>query len=276
MPPKKKKNVVPDPIQAKIVDFVLHKGQTKAEVSKRYNYAYSTVDSIVWKYEQTGETLVQRKKGGAFRGSKVGKDHLNTMLEFVGQHPSATIEEIRHHLQDPEVITAQQAWVWPFRTSGHTLDDAVFLDEAGFHLQQTRKVGRARVGERATQCNRPYNRGPNMSLLVAIDCNGIQARRVKTGAWNSASLVEFFQEEVFLVFEGQPTVFVLDNAGFHHSNNSLSTITPEAAWGWIHKTNWWMIVAEAGHRLDTDHDAAAALSHHNLMPNTNVLDLAII
>ncbi|SPO29057.1 uncharacterized protein UTRI_05631 [Ustilago trichophora] len=257
MPPRR--NVVPDSIRAKIVDFVLHKGETKAAVAKRLDYPWSTVDSIVRKYEDTGETCAQRKKGGAFRGSKINDEHLNVMLEYISDNPSATIDEIREHLQErtglelsqtstrtalrdrlhvtlkrtnvehdrhnsPETIAARQAWVQAFRTQGHTLDEAVFLDEAGFHLQQTRNIGRAPAGQRATQRNRPYNRGPNLLLLVAIDHNGIQAHRIKTGAWNSVSLVEFFEEQVLPHFEGQPKVFVLDNARFHHSPRVIQAV----------------------------------------------------
>ncbi|SJX63641.1 related to transposase [Sporisorium reilianum f. sp. reilianum] len=356
----RKRNVVPDPIRKKIVEFVLHRGETKADVAKRFDYAWSTVDSIVRKYEETGESSAQRKKGGAFRGSKVNDEHLEVMLSYVADHPSTTVDEISRHLHEqtglelsqtatrlalrdclhitlkwvnvehdchnsPETIAARQAWVQAFRMQGLSLDEAVFLNEAGFHLQQTRNVRRAPIGQRAMQRNRPYDRGPNLSLLVAVDRNGIQAREVKTGAWNSTALTTFFRESVFLLFEGQSKTFVLDNARPHHSaivrqaiegaghriqflppyspwfniaekvfakvkpfvsrqdlhegddirswiDTSLSTITPAHCRGWLHETNHWMMVAEAGHPLDSDHDAEAALRRHGLFHEAPVID----
>ncbi|SPO20915.1 uncharacterized protein UTRI_00392 [Ustilago trichophora] len=363
MPVTHKRNVVPDSIREKIVDFVLHKGQTKAEVAKRLDYPWSTVDSIIRKYEDTGDSSAQKKKGGAFRGHRAQQHHLDVMLRYVSQHPGATIEEIRRHLQQetglelsitsvqnalhdrchltlkrtglqhdrhnsPETIAARREWVAAYRGQGLSLNDAVFLDEAGFHLQQTRKVGRAPVGQRAIQQNRPYNRGPNLSLLVAVDHNGIQAHHIKTGAWNADALLDFFLAYVLPKFEGQGKTFVLDNAPFHHSQRliqtvhaqghqiqylppytpwfniakkvfakvkpfvgrqelheaedirswidaSLATITPEMARGWIHETNRWMVVAEAGHPLSTDHDAETALRQHGLWHDPAPIDPAL-
>ena len=183
---RRKKNIVPDTIREKIVDFVVHCGKTKAQVRDQFVYPYTNTNSIIQKYKDTGKTASRRKKGGAFRGLKVGEDDLNAMLEFVGQHPCATIEEICQHLWEerslevsektvchalrnrlhitlkrvnvehnqhnsPAAIKAWQAWVRSCCASGRSLNKAVFLDKAGFHLQQTRNFGRAPQGERMTQ-----------------------------------------------------------------------------------------------------------------------------
>ncbi|KAF9323522.1 hypothetical protein BG006_001364, partial [Podila minutissima] len=50
----------------------------------------------------------------------------------------------------------------------------VYIDEAGFNLHITRKYGRAPQGRRAFQ-RVPYNRGPNMSLVITVDKTGILA-----------------------------------------------------------------------------------------------------
>ena len=57
----------------------------------------------------------------------------------------------------------------------------VYIDEAGFNLHITRKYGRAPRGRRAFQ-RVPYNRGPNMSLVVAVDKTGVLAHQFKRGA----------------------------------------------------------------------------------------------
>lgn len=100
MLPKAKWTVVPDSIQEKIIDFVMHRGLTKAEVAKQFDYKYTTVDSIICKYEATGETVAQWKKGGAFCRSKFSKEHEEIMLCYVADHPSATLLEIKAHLRE--------------------------------------------------------------------------------------------------------------------------------------------------------------------------------
>lgn len=352
MPPKRKRNSVPDSIREKIVDLVLHGGHTKAEVAKRYDYPYTTVDSIVKKFEITGETAAQRKKGGAHRGSQLGEQELGLMLHYIAEHPNATINEVKNHIRNErglslsvsmvqrclrdrlhltlkrinvehdrhnsaEAITNRQQWTQALRARGELLDEAVFLDAANFHLQQTRSLGRARAGDGATQSEAPY-KAQNLSVLVAVDRHGIQARLVKTGVWNAQSFLTFLQEEVFPVLQGQRRTILLDNVRFYHItevvsaiqnaghqplflppytpwfnvaervfgkikpyvsrrnlretddirqviDQQLSTITPESCVGWIHECHCWMMVAEAGHPLGPEHDAATAVLRHGLV-----------
>ncbi|SPO22929.1 uncharacterized protein UTRI_01607 [Ustilago trichophora] len=229
MPAANKRNVVPDSICEKIVNFVLHKGQTKAKVAKRLNYPWLTVDSIICKYKDTGNSTAQKKKGGAFHGHQAQQHHLNVMLQYVSQHPGTTIKEICRHLQQEtglelSITLVQNAlhnripWTRPFA------QHAIFLDKASFHLQQTQKIGRAPVGQQATQQDQPYNCRPNLSLLVAIDHNGIQAHHIKTGAWNASALLDFFLAYILPKFEGEGKTFILDNAPFHHSQQLIQTV----------------------------------------------------
>ena len=217
------------------------------------------MDSIIRKYEETGETAATNKKRGAFRGSKVSQEHVDAMLPFVTDHPSATLLEIQQHLKEQtglhlsittvqkclhdrlhitlkrtnvehdrhnsaETMAARQAWAQHLRAQGQLLDQAVFLDEAGFHLQQTRSASRAPVGSRATVRGRPYNRGPNLLLLIAVDRTGILASFVKTGAWNSSTLLDLLRPRLLAALEGQHRMLILDNVNFHHSNAVTESI----------------------------------------------------
>lgn len=94
----KKRNVVSDDMRKLIVQDVLHRGHTKAATAKRCRLPYSTVDSIVQKFEDTGEYRAQKKKGGAFRGRRWQQEHIDVLQRYVDLHPGATLKDIQLHL----------------------------------------------------------------------------------------------------------------------------------------------------------------------------------
>lgn len=98
--PKQRRNQVPDSICNKIVDMVCFHGMRKAEVARRFEYPWTTVDTIVRKFQDTGKTKSQRKRGGALTGSKVKPEHLEMMVRYLEDHPAATLHEIRAHLME--------------------------------------------------------------------------------------------------------------------------------------------------------------------------------
>lgn len=72
----------------------MHCSKTKGDAAAAFDYLWSTIDSIIQKYEETGDFTAQKKKGGAFRRQKVQQHHINVIMDYVSRHPSATIEEI--------------------------------------------------------------------------------------------------------------------------------------------------------------------------------------
>jgi len=94
------------------------------------------------------------------------------------------------------------------------MNEFVYIDEAGFNLHITRNFGRAPRGRRAIQ-SVPYNRGPNYSLIVALDKTGILASHFRQGAFNQETLTQFLQAMLFPAIEGRRRTIVMDNVPFH-------------------------------------------------------------
>ncbi|SPO27783.1 uncharacterized protein UTRI_04188 [Ustilago trichophora] len=174
------------------------------------------------------------------------------MVTFVGEHQSATLNEIRDHListggpaisathlsrlladrchltlkrlhieheryNSAKTIQARPAWVRQFQVEMGSFDNAIFFDEAGFNLHSSRSVGCAPTGQRAQQTGRPADCKPNISLLVAIGKDGLYATDMVTGGWNSVSFVAFLNDRLFPDIAGQHRTPVMDNARFHHT-----------------------------------------------------------
>ncbi|SPO27759.1 uncharacterized protein UTRI_10169 [Ustilago trichophora] len=338
----------------KIVDALLRR-ESISGVARRFQFPYSTVYSIWKRYKEEGD-IAAGQRGGARRQSRLNEEHLGFLVGVIGERPGATLAELKEELQtnfpgtgdialstlgkaledrahmtlkrlsvehshhnSPETIAARQQYAHRFRLEGKTYSDVIFFDEAGFNLHMTRSRGHAVAGQRARQQHHPHNRERNVSLLVAADRTGIRAHRTITGAWNSAKLIDFFNEEIFprLDGPGQHATFVMDNAHFHHNrgfldlvaehghqvdflppyspwlniaenvfakvkpvvtrqelvnhnglvnviNATINTVTAEDCNGWIHEATCWLAVAEAGHPLGRDHDAATAIQRFNV------------
>jgi hypothetical protein len=99
----------------------------------------------------------------------------------------------------------------------------VYIDEAGFNLHITRKYGRAPRGRRAYQ-RVPYNRDPNMSLVIAVDKTGILAYHFKRGAYNQDSYTEFLKDNLFPQLGGRRRILLMDNARFHKTRKVQDAI----------------------------------------------------
>lgn len=231
----------------KIVDALL-RGETISGVAQRFKFPYSTVYSVWRRYEEEGD-IAAGPRGGARRQGHLQEEQLDFLVSVISNRPGATLEELRDGLlqQFPAIgsialstigkaledcahmtlkrlsvehdqhnsdhtIAIRQEYARRFCLEGKSYSDVVFFDEAGFNLHMTRSRRRSAVGQRARQQRRPADRGRNVSLLVAVDRNGIQAHQTIVGAWNGEKLLNFFEEEVFPHFEGQHATFVMDNA----------------------------------------------------------------
>lgn len=91
-------------------------------------------------------------------------------------------------------------------------DTAIFFDKADFNLHTHRSIGRALIGQRAMQRNRPANQAQNMSLLVAMSADGILMNYCILSGWKGNYFVVFLQEFLFPKIVGQNHLLVLDNA----------------------------------------------------------------
>ena len=127
--------------------------------------------------------------------------------------------------------------------------DLVFLDESGFSLSLYQHDGWAPEGERLIEAV-PCNRGKNLSVLGALDIEGMLCTRQKLGAIKREDVEVFLSEDVLpRLLPG--SVIVLDNARIH-PGGKIEKIVEEAgckllylppysldfwpikpAWGWI-------------------------------------------
>lgn len=91
----------------------------------------------------------------------------------------------------------------------------VFVDEAGLNLSMSRLFARAQAGERAIG-SIPANKGGNVTLLSALNLNGLIASMTIPGSMNT---------EVFLVYVTQilvpqlwlGAIVLMDNLPVHHA-----------------------------------------------------------
>ena len=89
----------------------------------------------------------------------------------------------------------------------------VFLDEAGFSLSMTRLYGWSLRGQRLVEAV-PAQRGKNLSVLGALDKEGLIVTRSKVGAMNRADIETFLRRDLLpRLLPG--SVLVLDNASIH-------------------------------------------------------------
>ena len=127
--------------------------------------------------------------------------------------------------------------------------ELVFIDESGFSLALYQHYGWAERGKRLVEAV-PVNRGKNLSIIGALDQEGLPAIRHKEGAIRRED-VEAFLSEDLLPCLSPGSVIVLDNAKIHRGATLEKIVTDagcrllylppyspdfcaiELAWAWI-------------------------------------------
>ncbi len=93
----------------------------------------------------------------------------------------------------------------------------MFLDESGFALSLSLPYGWGKRGEPLVEAV-PSRRGKNLSVLGAVDMEGVVAQASKQGAMTRADVERFFQQDLLpQLLPG--SVLVLDNAPIHKGGN---------------------------------------------------------
>jgi transposase len=102
-----------------------------------------------------------------------------------------------------------------YRALSATLDlqRVKFIDESGINLALTRLYGRAPRGERALG-SAPQNYGPNVTMLGALSCTGIEAVMTVEGATDADVFRAYVQEVLGPTLREGDTV-VADNLSAH-------------------------------------------------------------
>lgn len=90
----------------------------------------------------------------------------------------------------------------------------IFLDESGFNLHLHQKLG---YSPKNTKCfiNVPNSKGTNVSLLCAIQVDGILASKAKVGSFKSVDMVDFIHNELVQLGPHERKYIVMDNTSIH-------------------------------------------------------------
>lgn len=99
----------------------------------------------------------------------------------------------------------------------------VFIDESGFNLHLSRRFGYSQKNTKA-YIGVPNSKGVNVSLICAIDINGIVAYKIKTGSFKSLDFVSFIETELPIVPQNERKCIVMDNASIHKTATVITAL----------------------------------------------------
>jgi transposase len=116
-----------------------------------------------------------------------------------------------------------------YRELSATLDlrRVKFLDESGINLAMTRLYGRAPRGERALG-SAPQNYGPNVTILGALSCTGLEAVMTVEGATDS-DVFRAYVHEVLCPTLRDGDMVIADNLSVHKAAGVQEAIAAQGA-----------------------------------------------
>lgn len=228
-----------------------------SSIAKEHHLHKSTVWHIMRQFEDHGREDKPRT-GGNVKNVVFGAREKASLLSFVDEHAQATLADAQDHLRrsfpsanppaistidralagahyhlkrlevqseernSPEKMANRKKWVED--QIGVALNDAVYIDEAGFNLHLSRRRGRAAAGERAVQYM-PKRAGKNMTLIVACSpTDGVLAAGCHIGGTKAGLFAQRLQEVVLPAIESRSRLLIMDNVRFHHSKEPKDVI----------------------------------------------------
>jgi transposase len=116
-----------------------------------------------------------------------------------------------------------------YRDLSATLDlhRVKFIDESGINLAMPRLYGRAPRGERVLG-RAPRNYGPNVTLLGALSCTGVEAVRMVEGATDSDVFLAYVRE-VWCPTLREGDIVITDNLSAHKAAGVQEAIAAPGA-----------------------------------------------
>ena len=113
------------------------------------------------------------------------------------------------------------------RRRGFALRHLKFIDETGMNLALTRRYGRAAPGVRVVD-SVPQNYGPNISLLAALDVEGLSAPMTVAGAVDTEVLRAYVAQVLGPTLE-LGDIVVWDNLAVHQAAGIAEAIEARGA-----------------------------------------------
>lgn len=122
----------------------------------------------------------------------------------------------------PRILEQRQ--VYARSINNIPMEKLVFLDETGFNLHTTQRFGYSPKNEKAF-VTVPASRGQNISLMAAIDINGIVAHELMDGSYNGEIFKNYIRNYLLPYFTQHPDyVLIMDNCRFHHRSDVLALL----------------------------------------------------
>ncbi|KAK3827670.1 MAG: DDE superfamily endonuclease-domain-containing protein [Benniella sp.] len=255
--PRTKYNKIDTILRQKVITSIYDELKTFSETAKRFMLPESTIRCIAKAFDEEGR--VDTKPRGGNRFPILTKEHIEWLSSQVEAHPGITYESLTQQLNqhfniqppvsrsavtravreqagytfklmrfDPEDYNSDTrradrvTWTRDFMKIGTSMTDVVFIDEAGFNLRLTRRVGRVPRGERAVMVP-PTQRGENMCLVVTVGKEGVIASHVELGAFHAESYLQFITTHLLPALH-EPRTIVMDNVPFQKSKDVQDAI----------------------------------------------------
>jgi transposase len=116
---------------------------------------------------------------------------------------------------------------WREQVAGLEPGRLIFVDETGTNLSLTRRSGRAPRGQRVIG-HVPRNHGPNVTLIAAMDQEGLLGELTLTGALDSLAF-EVYVTRVLVPQLWPGDIVILDNLSAHKSKTARMWIEATGA-----------------------------------------------
>jgi transposase len=111
--------------------------------------------------------------------------------------------------------------IWPFQD-----DKLIFVDESGFNLHLAPHYGYAPRGLEP-HISIPTQQGTNLSLLMAVNINGIVGWEFHLGTYNAILFIQWCRTNLFPKIRGREMTVIMDNARIHHSPGVIAAFAEE-------------------------------------------------
>lgn len=225
----------------KSMDKNLSVKKTAEEAEISVSCAYSLISKLS---QGTTDLEILGVKKGRKQGSTEMKETIRNILT---RDPASTLETLKEDLLTYDFSTSASTisrcikslnftrkrltLVPQERNSERTLDarqiysrqldsipdkNLIFLDETGFNLHTVKKYGYSPVNSKCFSTV-PANKNTNISLLLAINYEGLIGYRIKEGAYNGDDFITFISFELVHHFiKNRNDVLIMDNCRFHH------------------------------------------------------------
>ncbi|CAG8707848.1 7176_t:CDS:2, partial [Cetraspora pellucida] len=183
------------------------------EVAANFQLAASTVQSIIKVFDRKNR-IAPKSRGGDKR-SILNKQHKEFLEAAIEEESWIFISDLAQKLVD-QFSNIQKEYIQKiYNENINIYRDMVYIDETGFNLHLSKSRGHAHRGQSAIR-KVVSNRVKNISVIAAINENGVLHYKSILGLVNSEIFVTFIDELLRIIPNRK--FLVMDNIYFHKSD----------------------------------------------------------